>query len=181
MKLDAGMDTGPMLSAARESIRGDDTTASLSERLSHLGAELMADTLPKYLHGEIVPQPQPADGVTYCPKIDKADAQIDWSKSASEIDRLVRAYTPWPGAFTWWQDQMMKILRVSESAIKQTSELATPGTVVRLPDGSIGVVCGSGIIVLKEIQLAGRKAMKAEDFVRGQPNLVNSKFIMHNS
>src|SRR5512139_844751 len=78
MQMDAGLDTGPMLSVAREPIRPDDTTASLSERLSHLGARLMADTLPKYLSGEVAPQPQPQEGATYSPKIDKADARIDW-------------------------------------------------------------------------------------------------------
>src|SRR5512137_398459 len=111
MQMDAGLDTGPMLSVAREAIRPDDTTASLSERMSHLGAQLMADTLPKYLSGEIVPQPQPVEGVTYSPKIAKADAQIDWRKPAIEIERMVRAYVPWPGTQTMWDGQMLKILK----------------------------------------------------------------------
>lgn len=181
MQLDAGMDTGPMLSVARETIRPDDTTASLSERLSKLGAELMADTLPKYLRGEIMPQPQPEDGVTYCPKIDKADAQIDWNRSAAEIDRMVRAYTPWPGAFTWWNDQMVKVLKVEVRSNELEVRSQRVGQVLKLADGSIGAVTSAGVLVLKEIQLAGRKALKTEDFVRGQPSFINSQLTLHNS
>ena len=173
MKMDAGLDTGPMLSVARESIRPDDTTASLSDRLSHLGAQLMADTLPKYLRGEIVPQPQPEAGVTYSPKIDKADAQIDWRRPALEIERRVRAYIPWPGSQTMWKSQLMKILK-AEIRDQRLEIRDRAGLVVKLDDGSIGVVAGEGVLVLKEIQLAGRKAMKAEDFVRGQPAFVGA-------
>ncbi len=180
MRMDAGLDTGPMLSVAREKIRPADTTASLSERLSLLGAQLMLDTLPRYLRGEIVPQPQSDEGVTYSPKIDKANAQIDWHKSAVEIDRMVRAYTPWPGTFTLWNGLMLKVLRVQTTEQRRDGEI---GRVVRLEDGSIGVITGpqGGTLVLNEIQLAGRKALKAEEFVRGQPTLINSQFTMQNS
>jgi len=180
MKMDAGLDTGPLLSVAREPIRPDDTTASLSERLSLIGAQLMAGTLPKYLSGAIAPQPQPEEGATYSPRIDKADAQIDWRKPAAEIERMVRAYTPWPGAQTMWNGQLVKVLKAEISptgALRrdQGSGLGDQaGLVVKLDDGSIGVVTGEGMLVLKEIQLAGRKAMKAEDFVRGQPKFVGA-------
>jgi methionyl-tRNA formyltransferase len=173
MKMDAGLDTGPMLSMAREPIRPDDTTASLSERLSFIGARLMAGTLPKYLSGEIKPQPQSEEGATYSPKIDKADAQIDWRRPATEIERKVRAYTPWPGTQTMWDEQLVKVLKAGIR--DQGSEIGDQaGLVVKLSDGSIGVVTGEGVLVLKEIQLAGRKAMKAEDFVRGQPKFIGA-------
>ena len=173
MKMDAGLDTGPMLSVTREAIRPDDTTASLSERLAHIGAQLMADTLPKYLRGEIMPQPQPEAGATYSPKIDKSDAQIDWRKPAIAIERMLRAYTPWPGTQTLWNGQIVKVLK---AAIRdQRPGIGDQaGLVVRLDDGSIGVVTGEGVLALKEIQLAGRKAMKAEDFVRGQPKFIGA-------
>ena len=171
MKMDAGLDTGPMLSVAREPIRPDDTTASLSERLSFIGAQLMADTLLKYLGGEIMPQPQPQEGATYSPRIDKADAQIDWRRPAIEIERMVRAYTPWPGTQAMWNGQLVKVLKTQAIEGKGDGEL---GRVVKLNDGSIGTVTGAGVLVLKEIQLAGRKAMKAEDFVRGQPRFVGA-------
>jgi methionyl-tRNA formyltransferase len=171
MQMDAGMDTGPMLSITREAIRSHDTTASLSERMAHLGAQLMADTLPKYLAGEIMPQPQPEEGVTYSPKINKADAQIDWRKPAIEIERMVRAYIPWPGTQTVWDGQMLKVLKAQVMAGQRDGGI---GRVVKLEDGSIGVATGEGMLVLQEIQLAGRKAMKAEDFVRGQPKLIGA-------
>jgi methionyl-tRNA formyltransferase len=171
MKMDAGLDTGPMLSVAREVIRSDDTTASLSERMSHLGAQLMAHTLPKYLSGEIVPMPQPEDGATYSPKIDKANAQIDWHKPAIEIERMVRAYIPWPGTQTLWDGTLLKVLKAQVVEGQRDGEI---GRVVKLNDGSIGVVTGEGVLVLKEIQLAGRKALKAEDFVRGQPKFIGA-------
>jgi methionyl-tRNA formyltransferase len=171
MQLDAGMDTGPMLSVAREAILPDDTTASLSERMSHLGSQLMADTLPKYLHGEIVPQPQPEEGITYSPKINKADAQIDWRKPAIEIERMVRAYIPWPGTQTVWDGQMLKVLKAQVVEGKRDGQI---GRAVKLDDGSIGVVTGEGMLVLKEVQLAGRKATKADDFARGQPKFIGA-------
>jgi methionyl-tRNA formyltransferase len=173
MKMDAGLDTGPLLSVAREPIRPDDTTASLSARLSYVGAELMAGTLPKYLSGAIAPQPQPEEGATYSPRIDKADAQIDWRKPAAEIERMVRAYTPWPGTQTMWNGQLVKIMK-AEIRHQGSGIGDQTGLVVKLDDGSIGVVTGEGMFVLKEIQLAGRKAMKAEDFVRGQPKFVGA-------
>jgi methionyl-tRNA formyltransferase len=180
MKMDAGLDTGPLLSTAREPIRPDDTTASLSERLSFIGAQLMANTLPKYLGGEIVPQPQPQDGATYSPKIAKADAQIDWRRPAAEIEHKVRAYMPWPGTHSLWNGQMVKIMK---AGISPTGALRRDlgsgigdqaGLVVKLSDGAIGVVAGEGVLVLKEIQLAGRKAMQAGDFVRGQPKFIGA-------
>jgi methionyl-tRNA formyltransferase len=145
----------------------------LSERLSFIGAQLLAGTLPKYLSGEIVPQPQPEEGVTYSPKINKADAQIDWTKLAVEIERMVRAYIPWPGTQTLWDGQMVKVLKAGirdqGSGIRDQA-----GLVVKLGDGSIGVMTGEGVLVLKEIQLAGRKALKAQDFVRGQPKFIGA-------
>lgn len=181
MQMDAGMDTGPMLSVGREPIRSDDTTASLSERLSLLGAQLLIDTLPGYLNGDIQPQAQPDEGITYCPKINKSDAQIDWTKSAIEIDRMVRAYSPWPGAFTAWNGQLVKVLKTGirnqELGIRDQGS----GAVLRLEDGAIGVVTGDGVLELIEIQLAGRKAMSARDFVRGQPNFINAHLTMHNT
>ena len=178
IRMQAELDTGPILTMAREPIRADDTTQSLSERLADLGACVMADTLPKYLRGEIVPQPQPEEGASYSPKIDKARAQIDWRQPAIQIERMVRAYTPWPGAFTFWNGTPLKILRAE--ANERISESANrPGQVVRMEHGSIGVITGSGVMVLKEIQLAGRKALKVEEFVHGQPALIGSRFAAH--
>jgi methionyl-tRNA formyltransferase len=179
MQMDAGMDTGPMLAIGREPIRSADTTLTLGERLSHLGAQLLIDTVPRYLSGEIVPQAQPGEGITYCSKINKADARIDWTRSAIEIDRAVRAYIPWPGAFTEWNGQLLKVLKTRIRHQDQASVIREPGTILQLADGAIGVTTGDGVIELIEMQLAGRKAMSARDFVRGQPNLINAQFTLH--
>lgn len=178
MKMDAGLDTGPLLAVAREPIRSDDTTYSLGERMAIVGAQLLSDTLPKYLRGVIKPQPQPSDGATYSLKIKKKDALIDWSKPAIQIERMVRAYTPWPGAFTFWNGTMLKIL--AAEVRYEGHGAASLGQVNRLSDGSIGVATGAGLLVLHEIQLAGRKAMKAQDFVRGQASLINAQLTMSN-
>ena len=176
MKMDAGLDTGPLLTVAREPIRSDDTTYSLSERMAIIGAQLLSDTLPKYLRGIINPQPQPSDGVTYSLKIQKKDALINWSKPAIEIERMVRAYTPWPNAYTFWNGTMLKILTAE---VRNEGRGATSlGLVIRLSDGAIGVTTGAGLLVLHEIQLAGRKAMKVQDFVRGQASLINTQLTM---
>jgi methionyl-tRNA formyltransferase len=178
MLMEAGLDTGPMLTVTRESIRSDDTTQTLSDRLSIIGAQLLSDTLPKYLRGEIDRQPQPIEGATYSPKIKKEDALIDWSKPAIEIERMVRAYTPWPGTYTFWNGSMLKVLKGTSGKWQVTSNKL--GQVIKLEDGSIGVKTGDGILVLNEIQLAGKKAMKAQDFVRGQSALINAQLMMHN-
>ncbi|HET7376503.1 MAG TPA: methionyl-tRNA formyltransferase, partial [Anaerolineae bacterium] len=176
MKMDAGLDTGPLLAVTREPIRSDDTTYSLSERLATIGARLLSDTLPKYFRGVINPQPQPSDGATYSLKIQKKDALINWSKPAIEIERMVRAYTPWPGAYTFWNGTMLKILTAE---VRNEDHGATSlGLVIRLSDGAIGVTTGVGLLVLHEIQLAGRKAMKVQDFVRGQASLINTQLTM---
>ena len=179
MQMDAGMDTGPMLSIGLEPIRSDDTTLSLGERMSYLGAQLLIDTLPGYLNGSIEPHAQPTDGITYSPKINKSDAHIDWTRSAIEIDRAVWAYMPWPGAFTDWNGQLVKVLKTGIRA--QGSGIKDQGTVIRLADGAIGVVTGDGVLELIEIQLAGRKAMSARDFVRGQPTFINAQFTRHSA
>ncbi|MFW6164513.1 MAG: methionyl-tRNA formyltransferase [Planctomycetota bacterium] len=102
MKMDAGLDTGPILAQRREPIRADDTRTALTQRLSLLGAELLAETLPAYLAGELVPQPQD-DEATLAERLRKADGRLDWSRPALVLDRKIRAFTPWPGTFTFWQ------------------------------------------------------------------------------
>lgn len=111
MLMDAGVDTGPVLSAAALPIAPDDTTGTLTPKLAALGADLLAATLPRWLRGELTPQPQPAEGATFAPRMDKAAGAIDWTEPAWLIERRVRAYQPWPGAYTTWQGQTLKVLR----------------------------------------------------------------------
>jgi len=102
MKMDAGLDIGPIVSQRRTPIRSDDDSATLHDRLAQLGAELLVQTIPDYVTGKIQPRPQPAEGVSHAPKIKKEDGRIDWKSSAQNILNRLRAFTPWPGAFTSW-------------------------------------------------------------------------------
>jgi methionyl-tRNA formyltransferase len=171
MKMDPGMDTGPILAQQTTSIEIDDTTATLLPRLAELGAQLLVEVLPLYLDGYLTPQAQPETGVTYAPQLVKADGRIDWSLSAAEIDRRVRAYTPWPGAFTFWKGTRLKVL--DAIPIPDWSGAEPPGSVVE-GDVSPLVATGEGGLWLTRVQLAGKKAMAAETFMRGQGEFVGS-------
>ena len=174
VRMDAGVDTGPMLAQAREPIRPDDTTLTLGARLADLGARLMAETLPKVLHGEIAPIAQDDAQASLSPKIDKDDGRIDWSRPAIEIDRMIRAYTPWPGASTHWNGLPLKIVRAVATGQTAAKELRRVGQVIRLDPDRIGVMTGDAVLELLEVQLAGRRAMSIEEFVRGQPKFIGS-------
>lgn len=172
MRMDAGVDTGPMLAQAREPIRPDDTTLTLGARLAELGARLMVDTLPTVLRGEATPVPQDEALASLSPKIAKEDGRVDWTKPALEIDRMIRAYTPWPGASTHWRGQPLKIVRAS--ATGQTAALQQAGRVIQLDGERIGVVTGDAVLALHEVQLAGKRVMSIDEFVRGHPQFVGA-------
>ena len=109
MRMDAGIDTGPMLSQRSLPILPEDTAITLSERLATLGAQLLLEVLPGYLQGELDPQPQTETGATYAPMLKKSEGQLDFTQSAANLARRVRAFNPWPGAFTFWNEQLLKI------------------------------------------------------------------------
>ena len=180
MRTDPGIDTGPILAQVRCPIRADDTTAALTERLAQQGADLLVETLPRWLAGQIEPQPQPAEGVTYAPRLTKDDGRIDWTLPAEQIARMLRAYTPWPGAYTAYQGKRLRLLRAN--ALPATSIDASfdasieepPGTVFTLAGGQIAVATGQGALALHELQLAGKKAQPIEVFLRGQRAFVGA-------
>jgi methionyl-tRNA formyltransferase len=172
MKMDAGLDTGPIIARREEPIRPDDTQTSLGERLAQLGAELLVETLPAYLEGTLLPQPQPEEGVTYAGQLRKEDGLLDWSCPAVELDRRVRAFHPWPGAFTFWQGQMLKVLRAAPLLAWRGD--APPGAVLALADG-VAVATGEGALRLERVQLAGRRPMDVALFLRGQRDFVGSR------
>jgi methionyl-tRNA formyltransferase len=168
MKMDAGLDTGPMLTKAAIPIAPDDTSASLHDRMAKLGADLLIETIPRYLSGEITPQPQDDQLATYAPQIAKEDGQIDWNQPAVQIERTIRAFDPWPGTFTHWEGKLLKIHRGRVRAGQQT-----PGSVV-LVEGSLCVGTAEGLLQLEEVQLEGKKRVSAADFVRGYPQIVGA-------
>jgi methionyl-tRNA formyltransferase len=172
MRTDEGLDTGPILAQARCPIRADDTTVTLTPRLARLGAELLVQTLPRWLSGQIVPQSQPGEGVTYARRLTKQDGRVDWRQPAAHVERMVRAYTPWPGTQTTYRDQLLKILRAHVLSDWQGTE--PPGCVISLADKHVAVATGKGALILDEIQLAGKKAMSAETFCCGYGDFVGS-------
>ncbi len=174
MRMDAGVDTGPILAQARAPIRADDTTLTLGARLAGLGARLMAETLPHLLRGEIAPIAQDEAQASLSPKIAKEDGRIDWSKPAIQIDRLIRAYTPWPGAFTRWEGSPLKIARAAATGQTLGGALQGAGQVIRIDRDRVGVATGDAILELFEVQPAGRRVMSIAEFVRGHPRFIGS-------
>lgn len=170
MLMDAGMDTGPVLTQACLPIQSDDTTASLSQRLAEGGATLLAETIPNWLAGDVAPVAQadlPGEP-SICRLVKKQDGQIDWSLPATRIERMIRAYAPWPAASTTWKGQNFKLWqgRVIPGS-------AAPGKVISAAE-SIAVGTGDGLLALDIIQPAGKKQMTASSFINGAPDFVGS-------
>jgi methionyl-tRNA formyltransferase len=160
MRMDAGLDTGPMLLKRTTPILSQDTSATVHDRLSVLGAQALLESLDSL--DTLRPEAQPQEGVTYASKIRKEEGVIDWSASAAAIDRTVRAFNPWPVAETRWDKRQ---LRIWEAEPKETSSDRRPGTVIHCADAGIDVATGAGVLTLKRVQLAGRKAMSAAEFL----------------
>ncbi len=171
MQMDAGLDTGPILAQRAIPIAQDDTTGTLTPKLARVAAELVLEKLPLILAGEIEPQLQDESRATLFRTIQKEEGRVDWSRPADEIERRVRAFNPWPSAYTFWNGTQLKILRAQTSSKNVNAE---PGRVVQTSEG-VAVASGAGTLILKEIQLAGKRAMSAEEFVRGQRGLIGAK------
>ena len=170
MKLDEGIDTGPILSQERESILPDDTTATLSARLADRGARLLIPTLEAYLAGALTPTPQDGAQASRAPLLAKEDGRIEWTMPAERIERMIRAFTPWPRAYTQWNGKQLTIHRTSVEAAPPSQP---PGTV--LPwRGTFGVVTGNGLLRVEELQLEGRARLTAEAFLQGNRSILGS-------
>jgi methionyl-tRNA formyltransferase len=171
MQMDEGLDTGPVLAQARQPIQPTDTTATLGERLARQGADLLVATLPAWVSGQIsaTAQEQLPGEVSYCRLIKKEDGKIDWTRPAGQIERMTRAYTPWPSAYTYWRGEIFKIWQATVLAGQ-----AEPGRVILTPQGP-AVGTGDGLLLLTSIQPAGKRVMEAHSFLNGAPELVGAK------
>ena len=165
MQMEEGLDTGPILLAERVAIGPDDTAGSLHDRLSQIGASLMGRALAALSLGQLTPKQQPEEGVTYAKKIEKAEARIDWSRPAHELDCHIRGLTPFPGAF-FETERDGKTVRVKVLKASPVEGNGGPGEVLSL-EGGITIACGAGALRLDTLQRAGKGAMSADEFLRG--------------
>lgn len=165
MQMDKGLDTGDMLAMQECSINSDETGSSLHDRLMLMGAETLMTMLPDFIQGKTQAQQQGDALATYASKLSKQEATIDWSLSARQIDRCVRAYNAWPVAFTSWQKKNKPdVLRVWQSEVLDATSNAAAGTVLSCGRDGIDVATGDGILRLLQVQPSGKKVMAAADF-----------------
>lgn len=164
MKMDAGLDTGPMLAQRAISITAEETAGSLFEKLSTLGADLLLETLPQYLAGTLTPVPQPQEGVTYAPMLKKEEGRLDFTRPAVELERCVRAFNPWPGAFMELDGTLLKIHQAHTEA---GAGAAGQRLVYR---DQPAVATGEGLLVLDVLQPAGKKPMSGKAYLAGARN-----------
>jgi methionyl-tRNA formyltransferase len=178
MQMDEGLDTGPIVAQQTVSIAPDDTTATLTQELARAGADLLIETLPRWLAGGIVPQEQDETRATMTKPLRKEDGRLDWTQSADELARRVRAFSPWPGAFTIWNGQLVKILAAQPAGVESEDRL--PGQCFRAGSGrsqlQLLCACGRGVIGLEVIQLEGKRPLPAADVLRGHPALADARF-----
>ena len=163
MQMEAGLDTGPILLERRTPIASDETGGSLHDRLAALGADVLAEGLARIAQGESLrPQPQAETGVTYAHKIEKSEARLDWTHSATQLDRQIRAFFPWPIAETRFAGESLRILRAR--IVEPMGTHDTPGTLLGIADDGLHVACGEGVLAVRELQRAGKRPVSARDF-----------------
>lgn len=181
IKMDEKIDHGPILAMQELKITNyklQITNQELSNKLAWFGGELLIKTLPEYLDGNIKPIPQDHTKATFTKRIKKQDGKIDWNKSASYIDGMTRAYYPWPGTYTTINSKLStlnnKILKIIKIDILNISHDRKPGIVFLADKKQLAVACGKNVLVLKKIQLEGKKPMSGKDFFNGYPNILDS-------
>lgn len=170
MLLDRRMDTGPILTqSAPVPIGPGDTRGSLTARLFEIGAEMLVKTLTQWERGDVTARPQDEARATVTRLLKRADGEIDWSHPADRIERMVRAFDPWPGTFTRWDGRNLKVLAARLAA----NGAGKPGRVIEL-SGGLAIGCGSGALAVNRLQLEGRRAASAQEFLRGYPGIVGA-------
>ncbi|MDR1423640.1 MAG: methionyl-tRNA formyltransferase [Azoarcus sp.] len=173
MQMDAGLDTGPMLLRRALPIAGEDTAATLHDKLARLGADAIVETLAHLAAGDLVPEPQPETEATYAHKISRAEAALDWRRPAVELARAVRAFDPFPGAIGHVHDTTIKF-----RAARTCRESGEPGLVLRVGADGIVVACGEGALVIAQLQRPGSRRMAAAEFLRGFALLPGERFAL---
>ena len=176
MLLDEGMDTGSIIARRKYPVSSLDTAEKLTSALFQLGSQLLLEKLAAWVDGRLVARPRDQARATVTRKLERNDGLVDWEIPAITLERRQRAYTPWPGLFAHWQGSVVKLLDVVALSVKPNVE-GSLGRVVPLSpeDGSVGVFTGEGVLGLKLLQLEGRRALNAEEFLRGHPQFLGSQ------
>ncbi len=172
MQLDEDMDHGPLLAQRQLAIEPHQHRPALEQRLANLGAAMQRETLIPFLKGEIKPRPQDHNQATYTKILTKPDGRLEWQLDASQLENRIRAFDPWPGTFTTFNRRPLKILNGHAEANEQG--LAPPGLVIEHA-GQPAVICGSGLLVLIDLQLEGGRAVEARDFAHGHRQFIGSQ------
>ena len=172
LKVDEGMDSGPVVAQRETPIEENETAGELTSRLFGMGADLLLEVLPRWQHGDIQAQPQDCSQATVTRRLSKEDGRIDWDQPADRISRQVLAYDPWPGSFTFWQGKLLKIVEAA-AAGPPIKTSAVPGQVVAV-ENKMGVVTGGGMLALNVVQLEGRRAVPIREFAAGHRDFVGS-------
>jgi methionyl-tRNA formyltransferase len=177
MLMDEEMDHGDIISNFKFQISNKPTYEELSDKLADVGAELLIKTLPDWIDGKIKTKPQDHSKATFCKIVKKQDGKIDWNKSAQEIENIIRAYHQWPVAYTFFNDKQLKILEVypvSRGERLHGADTKKISEVFLTDDKKLAVQTGNGVLILKQIQLEGKKPMSARDFLNGHPEIIGS-------
>ena len=174
MLIDAGVDTGPILLQRAIPIAEDDTTGSLTLKLAALGASALLEALPLWVQGKITPQPQDERFASHTHRLHKEDGKIDWNRPADVLARTVRAFTPWPGAYTNWGNKILKIISAHTIQSDPGSEARAGAVSLRKENGlqTLIVATGKGLLNLEKLQLEGKKVTSADEFLRGYSHII---------
>ena len=175
MLLDAGLDSGPILCQREVSVSDDDTAGFLTDKLAHIGAQLLKEVLPLWLQGKIKSQPQDKSQASYTRIITKRDGEIDWHLPVVELWRQVRAFDPWPGCYTQWKGKRLKISQVIPLSVEKADQVAK---VIALPysaPAAVGVGAGDGVLGLLRVQLEGKREMSVDEFILGHSDFIGSE------
>jgi methionyl-tRNA formyltransferase len=180
MKMDAGMDTGAMLTQEKTPIHPTDNSQTLHDRLAEMGAALLIKTIPDYVAGKIQPQPQPSEGASHAPKIKKLDGQLDWSQPARALWNRVRAMVPWPGAFTHLPAQPLPhLLKIWE--VQPVERSGPAGEILQADKSGIIIGCGADALRILVLQREGGRRLSAAEFLAGHPLKPGQKFSRNES
>jgi len=172
MKMEAGLDTGPILRQAKINLNGRENLEDVHDKLSALGAEILVPTLKDFLAGKITPRIQDEASASYIKTLAKEDGRIDFNRNAAEIERMIRAYNPWPGTYLDWNGEILKIIAVEPEIVSENK--AKPGRLF-IDEKRLLLQCGQNALVILKLQLAGKKEMPAEEFMNGYKTILLSE------